>query len=1021
MRATRPPPRALGAVALAALAALALPARIEAAPGNAWHIPRGAEPGIASMREPVLGITPRLAVRVYSGNQFRGEGGDPGNQLQAGSAVLWRKAGAPAYAEAPMAFFAEAGNNKYYVAELPAAGLAPGDAVEYYLRLAYDDHDTTFVYGDDDASRATADEALARAAPFAFVVEPEAEPAGDSFELDAPPWRARLYRAGGHLRLEGPGTSVTVLPALARTAGSWSVVGAPLSSSPAPGGGLEFEQAFGAGTLRSSLRFSAEGVLRYEVLDWRGQVPERLRVSVQTPGGEHAYGLGEKFNALDQAGRRARLLARDVAGPKGDASYKVAPWWLSSRGYGFHVDASFESFFDFGAGARDRFALDVLGGALRYHVVGGPAPADALARYTGYSGRPPAPPPWAFAPWVSSDAWRDGGEVRYVLTRLAELNIPGSVFVFDSPWQTAYNDFTWNAAQFARGGTYEGRAWSGFASPREMLEFLRAHGYKAVLWLTPFVNVRSNDEGVPGQNVGKAAPYDEAASAGLFVRAAPAGPPLVVDWWKGAGSPLDFTNPAARAWLSQRLGALVAEGDGVIGGFKADDGEGDYIPLEAAYADGRRGDEMRNGYGVEYHRAVWGVLGREGVIFARGGFTGSQAFPASWSGDNEANFSAENGLPSVVVAGLSAAMSGYAFWGHDIGGYLDQNPGPDQDDLFTRWAQFGALSPLMQMHRQVRLGRQYPWSYSPAALANYAACARLHTRLFPYLYTLAAEVERTGLPLIRPLALALPNEPAAQGLQDEYLLGPDLLVAPVLAEGARARRVFLPPGGWYDFFSHAYHPGGAWLDWADPDPARFPLFVRRGALLPLLGRDDVMTLVDPDYLRGAAVRVADGSLAFAIYPAESPSSVTLYDGTALAVRPREGALDIDLTSAPRPTALRVFAPEPARVLRDGQPLTRASDVAALDALEAGWAPDGPFVRVKVAHAGGAGLLSLEGLATPAGASREGGCSCRLSPGREGAGAAVLAIAALGAVRRLRAGRAGPRVGRARRGGRAGGA
>ncbi len=980
-----------------ALGALCLAARAEALPGNAWHLPRGAEPGIASMRDPVLGVTPGLVVRLYSGNQFRGEGGSPGNQLQTGSALLWRKAGAPAFAEAPMRFFAEAGNNKYYAAELPAAGLAPGDAVEYYLRLAYDDHDTTFLYGDDDASNATADEAQALAAPFSFVIEPAAEPTGDFVALDAPPWQAQIFRASGHVRLVGPGTSVTVLPALARVGGAWAVVGAPLAAAPSPEGGLALEQAFGATRARATLRFSNEGVLRYEVTDWGGPAPERLRAAVQTPGGEHAYGLGEKFNAFDQAGRRARLSARDVAGPKGDAAYKVSPWWLSSRGYGFHFDASHEAFFDLGAGARDRYALDVLGGALRYHVVAGPTPAEALARHTGYSGRPPTPPPWAFAPWVSSDHWRDGGEVRYVLTRLAELGAPGSVFVFDSPWQTAYNDFTWNTAQFARGGIYEGRDWAGFASPREMLEFLRAHGYKAVLWLTPFVNVRSNDEGVPGQNAGKAAPYDEAAAAGLFVRESPGGPPLVVDWWKGAGSPLDFTNPAARAWLAARLGALIAEGDGVVGGFKADDGEGEYIPLGAAYTDGRRGDEMRNAYGLEYQRAVWGVLGREGVLFARSGFTGSQAFPAHWSGDNEANFGAENGLKSVLVAGLSSAMSGYAFWGHDVGGYLDQNPSPDQDDLFARWAQFGALSPLMQMHRQVGRGRQYPWSYSPAALANYVACARLHTKLFPYLYTLAREAERTGLPLLRPLALALPGEPAAQGVDDQYLLGPDLLVAPVLAEGARARRVFLPPGGWYDFFSHAYHPGGAWLDWADRDPAHFPLFVRKGALLPLLGRDDVMTLVDPAYVRGANVVAADASLAFDVYPGEAASATALHDGTTLAARPAAAGLELDLASPPRPLALRVLAPAPARVLRDGLALPRLESPAALASADAGWAPEGPFVRLKFAHQGGPARLALEGLADGAAPAPGGSCSCRQGPGRAGAAAAAAAIAALGLI------------------------
>jgi alpha-D-xyloside xylohydrolase len=984
-----------------ALAPWAFAAPALAAPGNAWHRPRGAEPGIASMRDPVLGVTAGRPVRVFSGNQFRGEGGNPGNQLQTGSAVLWRKAGAPAFVEAPLTFFAEAGDNKYYVAELPTVGLAPGDRVDYYLRVAYDDHDATYLFGDDDASNATADEALARARPFEYVIEPEAEPAGEFVALDAPPWQARVYRATGHVRLVGPGAQVTALPALARVGGAWAVAGRALSAGPGRDGGLELEQAFGPGAVRAAVRFSAEGVLRYEVLDWRGPAPERLRLAVHAPDpAEHAYGLGEKFNAFDQAGRRARVLTRDVAGPKGDASYKVAPWWVSSRGYGFHYDDARESSVDLRAGSRDRFAVDALGGALRYHLVGGPAPADVVSRFTGYAGRAPAPPPWAFAPWVSSDQWRDGGEVRYVLTRLAELGAPGSVFVFDSPWQVAYNDFTWNAAQFARGGTYEGREWPGFATPREMLEFLRARGYKAVLWLTPFVNVRSHDEGVPGQNVGRAAPYDEAARAGLFVRAEPGGAPLVVDWWKGAGSPLDFTNPAARAFLAARLGALVAEGDGVVGGFKADDGEGDYIPAGAAYADGRRGAEMRNAYAVEYQRAVWGVLGRDGVLFSRGGFPGAQAFPAHWSGDNDANFGRENGLASVVIAGLSAAMSGYAFWGHDVGGYLDARASDDQNELFTRWAQFGALSPLMQMHRQVGAGRQYPWSYSPAALANYVACAKLRVKLFPYLYALAREAERTGLPLLRPLPLALPGDEAAAALDDQYLLGPDLLVAPVLAPGARARRVYLPPGGWYDFFSHAYFPGGGWAEWADADPAHFPLFVRRGALLPLLGRDDVTTLVDDAYLRGAPARTPGADLAFDVYPADAPSSVALDDGTSLAASRAGATLALDLASPPRALSLRVLAPAPARVLRDGAPLPRLASAAALEAAGAGWAPDGPFVRVKAPHPGGAARFTLDGPAAPSpvapapAGERDGGCACGTRPGRAGAATAALAALAV---------------------------
>src|SRR5262249_6843787 len=144
-----------------------------------------------------------------------------------------------------------------------------------------------------------------------------------------------------------------------------------------------------------------------------------------------------------------------------------------------------------------------------------------------------------------------------------------------------------------------------------------------------------------------------------------------------------------------------------------------YIPTNAVYFDGRTGVEMRNGYATEYHKTIWSVLGTNGIDFARSGFTGSGAYPGLWAGDNQPNFGDANGLPAVVIAGQSAAMSGFAIWGHDVGGYQDSNFSSTPDNLFMRWAQFGALSPIMQMHRQVTSNLQYPWSYSAAALSNY--------------------------------------------------------------------------------------------------------------------------------------------------------------------------------------------------------------------------------------------------------------------------------------------------------------
>src|SRR5205814_2532011 len=146
-------------------------------------------------------------------------------------------------------------------------------------------------------------------------------------------------------------------------------------------------------------------------------------------------------------------------------------------------DSSAESWFDMRASATDRFVITNRFPSLKFNIVYGPKLTDVLSRYTGYTGRPPPPPPWAFAPWLSSDIWHDGGEVRYVVTKYRQLGIPGSVFVFDSPWEVAYNDFTWNMTQFGNGGSYEGTNYSGFNSPGDMMTFLRTNGFKAVCWM----------------------------------------------------------------------------------------------------------------------------------------------------------------------------------------------------------------------------------------------------------------------------------------------------------------------------------------------------------------------------------------------------------------------------------------------------------------------------------------------------------------------------------------------------------
>jgi alpha-D-xyloside xylohydrolase len=735
------------------------------------------------------------------------------------------------------------------------------------------------------------------------------------------------------------------------------------------------------------------------VIDWGGAPPDRLEIQLAAAPGEHLYGLGEKFDRLDQAGKVARVLAVDAPGGKGDRSYKVAPWFVSSRGYGFRLDSSAESSFDLAASHEDRIAVTTSFPRLAWELVGGPAPADALARYTAATGRPALPPPWAFGPWLSSDHWRTGGEVRYAVSRYRALGIPGSVFVFDSPWEVSYNDFEWNRTQFAAGGTYEGEHHDGFASAGEMTEFLRENGFHVVLWLTPFLNVASGDEGVPGQETGRSTLYDQAAEAGYLVTGA-GGDPLLVDWWKGRGSPIDFTSPAARAWYQDRLRRLVDDSGGVVGGFKADDGESDFIPLAARYADGRTGAEMQNGFSLEYQKATWEVLGEEGVLLARSGFAGSQAFPGHWAGDNEPNFSRENGLAGVVVAGLSAAMSGYAIWGHDIGGYQTSNGTPAPEELFMRWTEVGALSPIMQIHRKVEGERQYPWSYGEAALDNYRRWAGLHVALFPTFYSYAAAARRTGLPILRPLALAFPGDESVAAVDDAFLVGEWLLAAPVLAEGARARDVPLPAGDWYDFESGELVRGGASVHWASDDPGRIPLYARAGAIVPMI-EEAVDTLATGGYAPG--LRTWSGGLAVRVYPAAAPSRFDLWDGGALAARVDGDSVAVDVSSpAARRITLRVLAREPAAVLLDGAELPRVNREDRL--VGDAWLFDGKTAVVAYDQPAGDRAIVLVGAALVPPDSQDGdpaaGCGCR-SGGSSPVVALLGAVMLLGVVRRRR--------------------
>ena len=265
----------------------------------------------------------------------------------------------------------------------------------------------------------------------------------------------------------------------------------------------------------------------------------------------------------------------------------------------------------------------------------------------------------------------------------------------------------------------------------------------------------------------------------------------------------------------------------------------------------------------------------EGILLSRAAWDGSQAATALWAGDQSSDCGPATGLPSVIIAAQSAGLSGFPFWASDIGGYF----GTPTDEVFIRWAQFGALSPIMQIHG---LGCREPWDFAPETLAIYRRYAQLHTDLFPYIHTFALEAVRTGWPIMRALALEYPDDAGIWGAgqdmaEHEYCFGDALLVAPVYWSGDRVRHLYLPAGEWRDFWSGAPLAGGRVHTLPAPLDV-LPLVARAGALIPLLdpSPDTLLPTDDP------ILRVAGDDLRLLIFSGQD-GQFQLYDGTSLHV------------------------------------------------------------------------------------------------------------------------------------------
>ena len=501
--------------------------------------------------------------------------------------------------------------------------------------------------------------------------------------------------------------------------------------------------------------------------------------------GEKIFGCGESFTRLDKRGQKIVLWANDANGVESGRMYKPIPFFMSSRGYGMFVHTSAPAAFDFGAAYSLANTLMLGDDELDLFVFLG-QPKDILNEYTNLTGKAPMPPLWSFGLWMSRITYKSEEEVRNVAAKLRENLVPADVIHLDTGWfETDWRcDYKFSATRFK--------------DPAKMMADLKQQGFHVSLWQLPYF--------VPQNSL-----FPEIVAKGLAVKDAKGNLPY-------EDAILDFTNPAAVAWYQDKIAGLLKMGAGAI---KVDFGEA--APLTGIYANGRTGFYEHNLYPLRYNQVVADVTRKtngENIIWARSAWAGSQRYPLHWGGDAG---NTDTSMAATLRGGLSFGLSGFTFWSHDIGGFT-QKPG---EDLYRRWTAFGMLSSHSRCHGAPP---REPWEYSPAFLEYFRRADELRYRLMPYIYAQAKDSSERGLPMVRALFVEYPDDPGAWQVEDEYLFGSDLLVAPLLESGETSREVYVPKGQWIDYQTGKVVQGG-WQK-AEAGWLAAVILVRDGVIIP---------------------------------------------------------------------------------------------------------------------------------------------------------------------------------------------